>query len=178
MVNTKIKERISAGSKAHFAHKTLSKKSKSKLYNSVIKPIVTRASETWVLKKQIEEKLLVFQRKITRRIYGLTVDPNVLRRRTNEEINNLLKQRDIVRYINAQRIARLGHLERMHEERTTKKITCWKPLSSRPEGRPKKNWTDVLQDLHIMKIKSSKMCVQTKEQWMEIVELAKTYFGL
>jgi hypothetical protein len=40
----------------------------------------------------------------------------------------------------------------MHEKRTTKKITRWKPLSSKPKGRPKKKWKDVLQDLHIMKI--------------------------
>jgi hypothetical protein len=29
--------------------------------------------------------------------------------------------------VKAQRLAWLGHLERMHEERTTKKITLWKP---------------------------------------------------
>jgi hypothetical protein len=50
-----------------------------------------------------------------------------------------LKQGYIIRYIKAQRLAWLGHLERMHEERTTKKITRWKLLSSRPKGRPKKN---------------------------------------
>jgi hypothetical protein len=41
--------------------------------------------ETWTLKKQIEEKLLIFERKITRRFYGPTARPNGLRRRTNEE---------------------------------------------------------------------------------------------
>jgi hypothetical protein len=53
--------------KAHkmfFMSKTLSKKSKLQLYNSVIRLIVTRASETWVLRKQIEENLLIFERKI------------------------------------------------------------------------------------------------------------------
>jgi hypothetical protein len=55
----------------------------------------------WVLKKQIKEKLLVFERKIIQRIYGPTVDPNGLRRRTNGEVNILLKQRNIVRYIKA-----------------------------------------------------------------------------
>jgi hypothetical protein len=113
-------------------------------------------------------------------IYGPTVDRNGLRRTTNEEICYiLLKQRNVVRYKKAQRLAWFGHLERMHEDRTTKKITRWKPLSSRPKGRPKKIWEkDVLQDLHIMKLKSWKTCIQRKEQWKEIVELAKTNFGL
>jgi hypothetical protein len=74
-----------------------------------------------VLKKQIKEKLLMFERKIIRRICGPTDELNGLRRRTNKEINILLKQRNIVR--RARRLAWLGHLETMHEERTTKKIT-------------------------------------------------------
>jgi hypothetical protein len=44
--------------------KTLSKKSKLKLYKSVIRPIVTHASEAWARKTQIEEKFLIFERKI------------------------------------------------------------------------------------------------------------------
>jgi hypothetical protein len=62
---------------AYFAHKvlfmskTLSKKSKLKLYNSVIRPTVTYASETWVPKKQIEEKLLVLKGKLPEGSMGL-----------------------------------------------------------------------------------------------------------
>jgi hypothetical protein len=66
----------------------------------------------------------------------------------------------------------------MHEEKTPKKITGWKPLSHRPNGRPKKKWEDVLQDLQIVKIKSWKTIVRRKEQWKEIVELARTHLGL
>jgi hypothetical protein len=81
-------------------------------------------------------------------------------------------------YIKAQRLEWLGHLERMNEERTTKKITCWKQLSFRPQGRPKKKWEDVLQGLQIMKVKSWKTLGQRKEQWLEIVVLAKTHLRL
>jgi hypothetical protein len=50
-----------------------------------------------VLKKEIKEKLLVFERKIIWRICGPTVDPNSLRRRrTDEEINIILKQRNCI----------------------------------------------------------------------------------
>jgi hypothetical protein len=92
-------------------------------------------------------------------------------------IKGKMRYEAVVRYIKGQRLAWLGHLERMHEERTTKKISLWKPLSSRPKGRPKKKWKDV-QDLQIMKIKSWKTCVRRKEQWKETAELAKTHSGL
>jgi hypothetical protein len=63
-------------------------------------------SETWKLKKQIQEKLLIFERKIIRGNCGPTFDLNDLkRRRANEEISILSKQRNMVRYIKAQRLA-------------------------------------------------------------------------
>jgi hypothetical protein len=57
--------------------KTLLKISTLKLYNLVIRPIVAYASEKWVLKKQIEEKLLVFERKLSEGSMGLMLTQTV-----------------------------------------------------------------------------------------------------
>jgi len=51
--------------------------SRLKLYGTVIRPIVTYVSETWVLKEAIIQKLLVFERKILRRIFGPTKDNQI-----------------------------------------------------------------------------------------------------
>jgi hypothetical protein len=80
----------------------------SNFFTAYTTTTTTHASETWVLKKQIEEKLLVFERKIIRRIYGPTVDPNGLRRRTNKEINILLKQRNIVKVYKSSETCMVG----------------------------------------------------------------------
>jgi hypothetical protein len=122
-------------------------------------------------------KVTNIERKIIKRFYGPTVDTDGLRRRTNDEINTLLRQRNIVRDTKAQRLARLGHMERMHKERTTKNITRWKLLSSRPKGRPTKKLGDVLQDLQIIKIKSWKALVRRKEQWEEILSNPRPILG-
>jgi hypothetical protein len=50
----------------------VTKQWKLKLYRTVIRPIVTYVSETWVLKETILQKLSVFERKILRRIFGPT----------------------------------------------------------------------------------------------------------
>jgi hypothetical protein len=42
-----------------------------KLYWSIIRPIVTYACETWVLKETIKNKLMMFERKVLKRIFGL-----------------------------------------------------------------------------------------------------------
>jgi len=62
-----------------------------KLYRTVIRPIVTYASETWVLKETIILKLLVFERKILRRIFGPTKENQIWRVKTNEELDKLIK---------------------------------------------------------------------------------------
>jgi len=69
----------------------VTKQSKLKLYRTVIRPIVTCASETWVLKGAIIQKLLVFERKILRRIFGPTKENQMWRVKTNEELDKLIK---------------------------------------------------------------------------------------
>ena len=53
--------------KKMFQNKLLSKKSKLKLYWTIIRPIVTYACETWVLKENIIQKLMIFERKILKK---------------------------------------------------------------------------------------------------------------
>jgi hypothetical protein len=44
------------------------------------------------------------------------------------EIDNLIEGAGIVRYINAQRIKWLGHIQRMDQARPTRKLIDWKPM--------------------------------------------------
>jgi uncharacterized Fe-S radical SAM superfamily protein PflX len=69
-IEEEIKERITLGIKAYYANqkffksRLVTKYTKLKLYRTVIRPTVTCASETWGLKENIIQKLLVFERKI------------------------------------------------------------------------------------------------------------------
>src|SRR6187551_116417 len=55
-IENEVRERITLGNRAYFAHKTLfqsrllSKNAKLKLYTTIIRPVVTYAAETWVFK--------------------------------------------------------------------------------------------------------------------------------
>ena len=73
----------------------VTKYSKLKLYRTVIRPIVTYASETWVLKESKIQKLLVFERKILRRVFGATKENQIWRIKTNEEVDKLIKHKNI-----------------------------------------------------------------------------------
>jgi hypothetical protein len=75
------------------------------LYNTLICPSVTYASETWVLKENMVNKLMIFERKIMRKIFSPTrTDDGYWRIKTNQEINDLLKGQNIIGFIKKQRL--------------------------------------------------------------------------
>jgi hypothetical protein len=71
--------------------------------------------------------LLVFERKILRRIFGPTKENQIRRIKTNEELDKLIKHRKIVNCIKAQRLSSFYHVQRMPDTRTFKKILKWNP---------------------------------------------------
>jgi len=80
----------------------------------------------------------VFERKILRKIFGPTKDDNgKWRIKTNKELDELIKHRNIINYVKAQRLSWFGHVNRMPETGIVKKIYKWKPFTRRPVGRPK-----------------------------------------
>ena len=133
-------------------------------------------SETWVLKETAIQKLLVFERKILRRIFGPTKENQLWRIKTNEELDKLIKHKNIVNCVKAQRLSRFGHVQRMADTRTVKKIFKWKSLTKRSQGRPKYRWEDnIKQDICQMKVKNWIACVQDRGKWKEVVEKVKTF---
>jgi hypothetical protein len=54
------------------------------------------------------------------------------------ETDKLIEGADIVRFIKAQRIKCLGHIQRMDQARPARKLLDWKPMGTRPVGRKTK----------------------------------------
>jgi hypothetical protein len=71
--------------------------------------------------KKEEQNLLIFERKIFRRMYGPKSKNGELKSRTNRELKELSKGENIVKGMKRQRISWLGHLERMGEDRCPKR---------------------------------------------------------
>jgi hypothetical protein len=91
-------------------------------YKTIIRPVVTYRAETWTMTKKEEQAVLIFERKIFRRIYCIKYEGGEWKSRTNRELEELSKGENIVKWIKGQRISWLGHLERMEEDRMPKKI--------------------------------------------------------
>jgi hypothetical protein len=61
----------------------------------------------------------------------------------NYELNELIENANIVRFIKSRRIAWLGHVMRVDDKRTPERVLEGKPIGTRIRGRPRREglWT-------------------------------------
>ena len=95
-------------------------------------------AEAWKLTKKEEQALLIFGRKIFRRLYGPKYENGVWKSRTNRELEEMRKGENIVKWIKGRSLSWLGHLERMEEDRVPKKIFTEELEGTRRRERPRK----------------------------------------
>jgi len=99
--------------------------------------------------------------------------------RMNYELNELIRNADMVRFIKSRRIAWLRHVMRMDDKRTPKRILQWKPIGTRTRGRPRKGWiAGIEEDLQIMGVRRWRKQCEERSQWTKITEKAEPHSGL
>ena len=75
-------------------NKDLNAASKLQIYKFIIRPVVTYGCETWAMTVTDQNRVLVFERRVLRKIYGPTQDNDAAWRiKTNEELENLIKKK-------------------------------------------------------------------------------------
>ncbi|PSN56338.1 hypothetical protein C0J52_03724 [Blattella germanica] len=84
--------------------KIISRKIKIKIYKSLIRPIITYETETWVLNKNTSKQLAVIEINILRRIFGEIETADGWRARYNSEIFTLYNELDLEIHIRCQRL--------------------------------------------------------------------------
>ena len=137
------------------------------------------SSKTWTLTAEDVNNLRIFERQILRKIFGLVNIDNICRIWNNMEIDKLIEDTDIVRFIKAQWIKWLGHIQRMDQARPTRKLLDWKPMGTRPVGRPRQWWQeDVMEDIKKLKVKNWKETAKERRTWRDLAEKAKPHKGL
>ena len=92
---------------------------------------------------------------------------------------DLTEGADIVRFIKAQRIKWLGHIQRMDQAKPTRKLLDWKTMGKRPVGKTRQRWKQVVtEDLKKLKVKGWKEAAKDRRTWRDLAEKAKTHKGL
>jgi len=60
-------------------------------YKTLIRQVISYGAEAWTLTKKEEQALLIFERKIFRRIYGAKYENGEWKSRTNRELEEMSK---------------------------------------------------------------------------------------
>ncbi|KAM3957800.1 putative transposon-derived protein F52C9.6 [Aphomia sociella] len=131
--------RCSAAVHKILVSKTIARKTKINVNKTIIRPILMYGCESWTLSLKEENKLLVAERKVLRKILGpkRQIDES-WRVRKNREMEELVAEPNIIGKYKAARLRWFGHLERMEEDRADKRVYVGRPhqlMRKRPVGR-------------------------------------------
>jgi hypothetical protein len=184
-VEKEIQKKILACNRPYFAaislfrSRLLSRATQILLHNTLIRPAVSYGAEAWTVTKKDEQAVLVFERKIFRRIYGPKYENGEWKSRTNRELEEMSKGENIEKWIKGQRISWLGHLERMEEDRMPKKIIAQELEGTRRRGRPRKDCKEeVERDLQVLGVRKWRELVTDRKKFKDILRQAKAHSGL
>ncbi|RVE53061.1 hypothetical protein evm_002359 [Chilo suppressalis] len=138
-IDRRIRLMWAAYAKLGFAFKmNLTAVQKARLFDQCILPVLTYEAETWVLTKESINKIQVAQRKLERKLVGITLRD----RKTNTWLRKQSGVTDAVKHIASLKWQWAGHIARKHGS-WGKAVLEWRPWGEkRPRGRPQMRWKD------------------------------------
>lgn len=141
-----VKRRISFGWQAFGRASSIFKSKmpnslKRRVYNQCIIPTITYGAETWNLTKKLTLKIRSTQRAHERIMLGYKLKD----RKRASWIRQQTKLNDLVQATKSAKWRWAGHVQRLNDNRWTKRITEWIPRDQkRSRGRQKTRWRDEL----------------------------------
>lgn len=156
--------------------KILSRTTKIRIYKTIIQPVLLYGSEVWTLSKVIENKLITFENKILRKVYGPICENGLWRIRKNKEIRTLFNEPDIVAKIRSRRLRWAGHVIRRDSHNLIKRIWEAELAGTRKRGRPRLRWKDqILKNMDELNANQNDALDRTL--WRRKVDEAKSLLG-
>ena len=181
-----VQDRLQAANRAFYMYakvfrsRLISRNTKFRLYKTLIRPVLTYGCEVWKMKTKELNQIEIFERKILRRIFGsVRLGENEYRGRYNYELEELINRRNVRRFIKAQRIKWLGHVIRMPDDSTVKRVFNARPEGRRRRGRPRRRWLDAVEeDINRMGIRNYRITALDRQIWAQIAEDALAHTEL
>ena len=175
-ISLEISRRIALANRCYFGlskqmrSKALSRRTKLKLYKTLILPVLLYGAESWTISASDALALGVFERKILRKIFGPVRIGVEYRIRMNHELYELFADMDIMQRIKIQRLRWLGHVVRMDENAPASKVFERKLQGTRRRGAQRLRWKDqVLSDLSALGVTDWRRRAQDRCAWRRTI---------
>ena len=169
-IQAEIKSRLKLGNACYYSvqnllsSRLLSKNLKIKIYRTTILPVVLYGCEKWSLTLREERRLMVFENRVLRRVFGSKSGEVIgeWRNLHNEELRDLYSLPNIERVVKSREMRWAGHVAPMGEGRGVHRVLVGKPEGKTPLGRPRRRWED--------NIKRDLREVRGGGDWMELAQ--------
>ena len=153
--------------KAVFMDKDLTLKTKRKIYQACVLPVLLYGAECWIPLRRHTKKINTFHHRCIRIILGISGQQQWSKRITMREIRRRWGDEETAaEKVKKRRLEWLGHLARMSEERIPKSaLFGWLP-QPRPRCGPRRRWRDVIRrDLRDIEV--------GEDEWFEEATLSR-----
>ena len=114
----------------------ISRKTKLKLFKTLVVPVILYGCETWKMNKGDNKVLDVFQNKCLRQILRIRWEEHV----TTEELHKNADTKPLSVEVKRGRWKMIGHILRQDRNNHSNIAMTWAPEGKRKKGRPKTTW--------------------------------------
>ena len=139
---------------------------KARLYNALIVPIATYASETWTLTEKDKQLLNTFEMRCLRCMLRVSL----LDRLRNDVIRERLGiKKSIVHIVKSKRLKWFGHVVRRHPTGYVNTAYREDFTKKRLPGRPKKRWRDQIREDLKLPVRTAERVAEDREGWKKLI---------
>jgi hypothetical protein len=146
-------------------NKNITKKTKIALVNSLVFPVFSYASETWVIRASDRKRIDAFEMWVWRRLLRIPWTA----RRTNASVLNEIKPTQRLSSMTYSRILKLfGHISR--HDTMERLVVQGKPEGKRERGRSPTRWTELISKLTESTLEKASRQANDRDNWRDIVK--------
>jgi hypothetical protein len=140
--------------------------------------MLTYTSKTWMLTKRDRKQMNIYQRKMCRRSLGPVYDKEKENWKilTNKEIYAVVKKPTITETVRLHGLCWFGHVQRMEENRISKRLLYVNLETTRFRGRPRNRWQDeIWEDGRIVGGEEWQEKIYNREEWKNLLRMARNH---